>query len=170
MMVLFNFNLRKMQIFFKDLYSDLAGNLVRKLSVALGKFNNNSKKQYYMIIDKSCHNFELCNATLETVKKILACLDESKTPGLDGISSKFLRDSAEVLALPLCNLGNLSLKHSLFPDQCKVTKLKPLFKKDSKSNPKNYRPISLLPVVSTIIEVTIQIQTQVPLDKNGLRY
>ena len=33
---------------FKDFYSDLAGNPVRKLSVALNKFNNYSTKQYYM--------------------------------------------------------------------------------------------------------------------------
>ena len=80
---------------FQDFYSDLAGTLVRKLSVALNKFNNNSTKQYYMNIDKSCHNFELCNATLETIKKILACLESSKAPGLDEISSKFFKDGAD---------------------------------------------------------------------------
>ena len=153
---------------FKDFYSDLAGNLVRKLPVALNKFNNNSTKHYYMNIAKSCHNFELCNATLETIKKILACLDASKAPGLDGIFSKFLKDGAEVLALPLCNLVNLSIKQSLLPDQCKIAKLKSLFKKGSKSDPKNYRLISLLPVVSKITEKTIQIQTQEYSDKNGL--
>ena len=70
----------------KDFYSDLAGTLVRILPVALNKFNNNSTKQYCMNIEKSCHNFELCNVTLETIKKILACLDSSKAPVLDGIS------------------------------------------------------------------------------------
>ena len=39
-----------------------------------------------MNIEKSCHNFELCKATLETIKKILACLDGSKVRSLDGIS------------------------------------------------------------------------------------
>ena len=63
-----------------------------------------------MNIEKNCHNFELCNATLETIKKILACLDTSKAPGLAGISSKFLKDGVEVLALPLCNLVNFVSK------------------------------------------------------------
>ena len=142
------FKLTKNANILKDFYSDLAGKLVRKLSVALNKTNNNSAKQYYMNIEKSCHNFELCNATLETIKKILVCLDSSKAPGLDRISSKFLKDGAEVLALPLCNLVNLSIKHSLFPDQCKIAKLKPLFKKGSKRDLKNHRSVSLLPVVS----------------------
>ena len=42
---------------FKDFYSDLAGNLVRKLPVALNKFNNNLTKQYYINIEKSYHEF-----------------------------------------------------------------------------------------------------------------
>ena len=162
------FKLTKNANIFKDFYSDLAGKLVRKLPVTLNKFNDNSTKQYYMNIEKSCHNFKLCNVTLESIKKILACLVSSKAPGLDQISSKFLKNATEVLPLPLCNLVSLSIKQSLFPDQYKNAKLKPLFKKGSKSDPKNYRPISLLPVVSKIIKKAIQIQTQEYLDKNGL--
>ena len=148
-----------MKIFLRIL-QDLAEKLVRKLPFALNKFNKNSTKQYYMNVQKSCHNFELCNATLETIKRILACLDSSKAPGLDGISSKFLKNGPDVLAVPLFNLVNLSIKQSLFHDQCKISKLSPLFKKGSRSDPKNYRGISLLPIVSKIIEKTIQIQTQ----------
>ena len=121
---------------FKDFYSDLAGTLVRKLPVALNKFNNNLTKQYYMNIEKSRHNFELCIATLGILKKNLACLNDSKVPALDRISSKFLKDDAEVLALPLYNFVNLSIMQSLFPDQCKIAKLKPLFKRGPKSDPK----------------------------------
>ena len=86
---------------------------------------------------------------------------------MDRISSKVLKDGAEVLALPLCNLINLPIKQSLFPDQCKIAKLKPLFKKGSKSDPKNY---TLLPVVFTMIKKTIYIQTEHRLDKNGSFY
>ena len=70
---------------FKDFYSGSAGNLVAKMPVALNKFNKNSTKQYYMNMDKNCHNFELRNAILETIKMILACLDTSKALGLGGI-------------------------------------------------------------------------------------
>lgn len=40
---------------------------------------------------------------------------------------KFVQNSAEVLALLLCNLVDLSVKQSLFPDQCKIGNLKSLF-------------------------------------------
>lgn len=40
---------------------------------------------------------------------------------------RFVKDSAEVLQLLLCNLVDLSVKQSLFPDQCKIGNLKSLF-------------------------------------------
>ena len=63
---------------FRDFHSDLAGKLVLILPVELNKSNHNSTKQHYMNTGKSCHNFELCSATLETTKKILVCLDSQK--------------------------------------------------------------------------------------------
>ena len=88
----------------------------------------------------------------EDANKILLSLDTSKAAGIDQIPAKFLRDGAEVLALPLGNIINLSIKLSTFPEECKIAKLKSIFKKRSRTDPKNYRPISLLPLVSKIIE------------------
>ena len=65
---------------------------------------------------------------------------------------------------------NLSLKYSIFPSDCKIAKLQPLFKKGSKPAPKNYRPISLLPLVSKMIKKVIHDQTQSFLDKNNIVY
>ena len=89
------FELTKNANIFDDFYSDLAGNLLRKLPVALNKFNNYSQKQYYMNIEKRCQKFELYNATLQIIKKNLALLDASKAPGLDRISLKSLKYGAE---------------------------------------------------------------------------
>ena len=64
----------------------------------------------------------------------------------------------------------MSIKLSTFPDKCKIAKLTPLFKKGSKTDPKNYRPISLFPLISKLIEKAIHIQTQDYQDRNGLIY
>ena len=93
-----------------------------------------------------------------------------KAAGIDNLSGKFLKDEANILAKPISELLNLSLKYSLFPTDCQIAKLKPLFKKVSKTLPKNYRPISLLPLIYKIIEKVIHNLTQAFLDENKIFY
>ena len=52
---------------------------------------------------------------------------------MDQIPAKCLMGSAEVLAFPLRNVINLSIKLSTFPEDCKVAKLKPILKKRCKN-------------------------------------
>ena len=78
----------------------------------------------------------------ETVLKLLKDLDENKTVGLDNLSGKFLKDGATVLVKPISQICNLSIKYSIFTSNCKIAKLKPLFKKGSKAAQKNYRPLA----------------------------
>ena len=72
--------------------------------------------------------------------------------------------------MPITQLCNLSIKFSHFPKDCKVAKLKPLYKKGTKTDPKNFRPISLLPIVSKIIEKVIHDQTMNYLTENSILY
>ena len=95
-------------------------------------------------------------------------MDENKATGLDNISGKFLKDGVTVSAKTISQICNLSIKYSIFSSCCKIVKLKPLFKKGSKTDPKNYSPISLLALVSKIIEKVIHDQTQSFLDKNDI--
>ena len=74
------------------------------------------------------------------------------------------------MASPIAQLCNLSISTSTFPDHCKSAKVLPLYKKGSKTDPKNYRPISLLPLISKIIEKVIHDQTQSFLDENNILY
>ena len=97
-------------------------------------------------------------------------MDDNKAAGLDNLSGKFLKDGATILAKTLSQICNLSIKYSTFPNDCKIAKLKPLFKRGSKTDPKNYRPISLFPLISKIIEKIIHDQTQNFLDKNNVIY
>ena len=64
---------------------------------------------------------------------------------------------------------NLLIKLSKFPEECKITKLKSLFNKGSKTDSKNYSPMSLLPVVSKTNEKPTH-PFKDYLEKNGLRY
>ena len=92
---------------------------------------------------------------------MLLTTNPSKAAGLDNLAGKFLREGASVLVTPVTEICNLSIRLSAFPDKCKIAKLKPLFKKGSKTEAKNYRPISLLPLISKIVEKVIYDQTQI---------
>ena len=93
-----------------------------------------------------------------------------KASGIDNLSGKFLKEGTNILAKPISELCNLSIKYSLFPTDCQIATLKPLFKKGFTKLPKNYRPISLLPLISQIIEKVIHNQTQAFLDENKIFY
>ena len=62
------------------------------------------------------------------------------------------------------------MKLSRFPLDCKIAKLKPLCKKGSKTDPKNYSPVSLLPLVLKVIEKAIHNQNNIFLNKNKVLY
>ena len=62
------------------------------------------------------------------------------------------------------------MERSKFPLDCKTAKVKPLYKKGSKTDPKNYRLVSLLPLVSKVIKKVIHNQTEIFLNKNKILY
>ena len=86
------------------------------------------------------------------------------------MASKFLKEGASALASPITDLCNLSILLSSFPDDCKIAKVKPFYKKEAKTEPKNYRPISLLPLISKVIEKVILNQMENFLDTNMILY
>ena len=74
----------------------------------------------------------------------------NKAPGIDKLPGIFIKDGASVLAAPVTQLINISISTSTFPDPFKIAKLVALYKKGCKTDPKNYRPVSLLPLLSKI--------------------
>ena len=123
------------------------------------KFGISSVRAYYNNLISPNKEFELNQTTEEIIESILESLNIDKAAGIDNISCKFLKDGLDILKRPICDICNLSIKLSKFPSQCKIGKVKPLFKKGSKTDPKNYRPISLLPIISKTIEKVIHDQT-----------
>ena len=73
-------------------------------------------------------------------EKILNCLkgfNPSKAAGIDNLSDKFLKDATDISGRPISELHNLSIKLNSFPRSFKITKVKLLFKKGSKTDPQN---------------------------------
>ena len=138
---------------FKNFYANLALNLVNKLPHAPNKFDLDSVLAYYKrILNTENQKFTFSPTSEDEVLKLIKDTNPEKAAGTDNLSLRFLKDGSAVLVWPLSKLCNLSMKCSKFPLVCKIAKLKPLYKKGSKTDPKNYHPISLLPLVSKVTE------------------
>ena len=80
-----------------------------------------------------------------------------------------MKNGADILVKAASILCNLSICREIFRSDCKVAKLKAIFKKGKKTDPSSYRPILLLPVISKIIEKVVHDQTNIVLsDENTL--
>ena len=154
----------------KSFFANLAKNLVNSLPAQTNEFGIDSVDRYYANLKVKKQTFHLQPTSYEVVLKLLEEVNPSKAVGIDKISGRFLKDGAAVLTDPIKNLCNLSIRLSQFPEKCKIAILKPLFKKGSKLEAKNYRPISLLPLISKIFEKIIHNQTQEYLDRNEILF
>ena len=93
------------------------------------------------------------NVTGPEILKILNSLDANKSTGPDQLPVKIIKLTAIIIAEPLAKLFNKSLQQGIFPKSWKLSDIKPIFKnKGSASNVSNYRPISLLPCLSKVLE------------------
>ena len=108
-------------------------------------FSKNSNLSYLKL-----HNISI---TPKMVKKVIMNLDSSKASGPDCIPVVVLKNCEPELSYILAKLFNKCLKESCFPDCWKVSSVVPVFKNvGERSTAKNYRPVSLLSVVSKVFE------------------
>jgi len=155
---------------FKNFFGNLANELLSKLPTPTNKFGIDNINNYYNHLNIRNKDFSFNTTTELIVLRLLQDIETSKSAGIDNINGKFLKDGAFYLANPITKLFNLSIKLREFPELCKIAKLKPLYKKGNKLKPENYRPISLLPLISKIFEKIIHQQTQLYLDDNKILY
>ena len=103
-------------------------------------------------IDPSNHTLDSIVISCQDVKDVLLHLNATKASGPDLISPRLLREGADILALPYSIFFNRSLDQGYFPSSWKEANVTPIYKKDDKSLPSNYRPISLLSQSAKVME------------------
>lgn len=97
-------------------------------------------------------NFIFATVTKEIVMKTINYLKPKKSCGEDGISMFLLKQIIESIINPLVHLFNLSFKSGYIPASYKTAKVIPIFKSGNMSQFNNYRPISILPAFSKLLE------------------
>ena len=94
-------------------------------------------------------------------------LAENRLKKLHTPPTKFTLDIVFQHYTELCNL---SITSGIFPDSCKIVKLKPIYKNGSLTEASNYRPVSLLPLISQVIEKVIHDQISAFVKSRNLLY
>ena len=98
------------------------------------------------------HSINTVLVTEEEMVKRLSALKISSAPGPDKLHPRVLRELANVLARPLTLIFRKSMATGKIPSAWKVAEVKPIFKKGDKSDPGNYRPVSLTSIVCKVFE------------------
>ena len=101
--------------------------------------------------------------TIAETRLILENIDVTKASGPDNISGRILKECAKEISPSLTRLFNLSLSLGNVPESWKLANVSPIFKKGDKENCSNYRPISLLCIVSKVLERAVlnQIKSEI---------
>ena len=137
------------------------GSYVNDSSEKAGLFNSfflshskldTSNAQLPIFTTKTDKKLTNITVTEQEVYDQIKSLETKKATGHDGISSRMIKEAGISIVKPLTKLLNMSLENGKFPDDWKKAHVIPIHKKGDKDNVNNYRPISILPIVSKIFE------------------
>ena len=100
----------------------------------------------------SSHTFHIPLLSVYEVGKLITGLNSKRSMGPDDIPARLLKLALPYIVKPLTYIYNLCIQRSVFPKMLKTAKVVPLPKNIGRSDPNNFRPISLLSVVSKPLE------------------
>ena len=130
---------------FNEYFSNIGPNLASNIAMANCNFET--------YVQKAKSEFTAFQPTTVTdVTQMLSGLSNNKATGIDKISCKIIKIAAPAIADSLTYIFNQAITLSTFPDQWKVARVTPLYKSGQRNIPGNYRPISVLPAISKIME------------------
>ena len=103
-------------------------------------------------------SFQFAEIPEDVVLKALSSIDVTKATGPDGISAKLLRMTSPAIARSLTALFNTSQKLGQFPTEWKQANVCPVPKPGDKELVKNYRPVSLIPIIAKVFKSLVHQQ------------
>lgn len=110
-------------------------------------------------------SFVLLDTDVQEVHSVLMNLKSESAPGWDGIQTKFLKMVSPIIVPVITHLTNLCFRNGVFPSCLKKSIVTPVHKGGETDNVNNFRPISVLPAVSKILEKLINSRLIDYLDK-----
>ena len=130
------------------------------VEIAIKKFQNHPSVQVIRENINLNQEFFFKHVEVDEIFKEIRNLDSNKYGTFQNIPSNRLKEMSEVSAPFLTNVWNIEIvSQHKFSDNLKLADVTPVFKKDDVNLTKNYRPVSVLPIVSKIFERLLQKQT-----------
>jgi len=126
-------------------------------------FRDHSSVKNIISEHKKC-DFSFVSTNPETVEKIILNMDAKKSTGYDSIPPRLLKPVAKHISVHVSAIFNTCIDSQTFPENAKLAEVVPLFKKDDSLIIKNYRPVSILPSLSKIVERIIHNQLETFMD------
>jgi retron-type reverse transcriptase len=114
--------------------------------------NNNTNKFENYLKHSNEKSIYLYETTPKEILTIINKLDITKSEDIFGICPKFVKLAGPYISNTLSYIFNKSIENGIFPSILKTTKVFPIHKAESKMTVSNYRPISILPIISKILE------------------
>ena len=131
------------------------------------KFNNPWDEQmFYCKKPPNCFNLKFI--PLDIVEKLVKKIDTSKSSGIPDINSQALKDAFAVPIPELTHLFNESLETGIFPDAWSIGYISPIPKEGDPLDAGNWRPISILPLPSKLLEQAVHYQVTIFLENNHI--
>jgi hypothetical protein len=128
-----------------DFFADLGCSTTKHLPFS-------GKNSYLNNVRPNAKSFILNETNWIEVLTTGLSLNSKKSSGYDGVSSWLMKLILHVILVPLTHIFNMSFRYGIVPRKLKIAKVIPVFKTGDKSLPVNYRPISLLPAFSKLLE------------------
>ena len=94
--------------------------------------------------------------TKQGVLEVLTQLKTDKSPGIDGLHPKFLYEVRNEISEAITRIFNGSIKSGVVPRDWRDALVTPLFKKGNRSEPGNYRPVSLTCILCKVLEKVLK--------------
>ena len=115
------------------------------------------------------HNFiDSVIVSASEVYDLLRLLDPTKACGPDLLPARLLKEGADEISHSLSKVFNLSLSKGVLPQDWTSAHIVPVHKKNDKSDPSNYRPISLTSIVIKVLEKLVHRKVIFALESQGL--
>ena len=151
---------------FNKFFLTIRENIIKNIRSNKQNHDTYNNPNYYLS-NQPHRAFPNINFKNTTTKKIIRSLNAKESHGYDGITTKILKISAPFIGSPLSYIFNKSIS-GIFPTRLKYATIKPIFKNGDNKTVANYRPKSILPSFSKILEKIMYIRLLNHLETNNI--